>query len=498
MPVVRPYPISSTGSGLSTALTPAVIQMPNSLALVWPSSAVYVSYYVQRRRAVGRYWLMASGYILSNTWVDQSLPDGITSDYRVFGVAANGVATLIATLTGTQAARTWNTAGLDITVAGTYSGGNFQSLVNTAAAIRVSPNIVGDVFIRNVRVRSRGDGIRLGSGTDHYINNVIGFGDHPGVAASQQGSFCIGQTPKGVTLQGALTEGWSFSLLVNGGASTLVQRMVMRGVRAMNMDARQTTAGGYNQVRGGTLAHTFQADNVYKCPEMDIEYNEAIQEYGVGVTEDAFNVYMSSGTAARPYRMRYNLAYGGFPLDGTADPATALGAASGCAFIHDGPNTTDPTNHGFGRVNYNTAIGWANASFALAAGQNMEWDRNEGYTSGWIPNGTGVGSVTMRACNVGMYMANQYPLTAGSFDNLNAHDNSMMHVERPLSANQPGGGTYNNTYSFTGAGTRGNVATVGNVNAAGADQDLSRETTEYMNWWLRASQAGAPMGVTTL
>ena len=492
-------PVSTTGSGLSSALTPAVIQMPNSLVLVWPSNTNYVSYYVQRQRAAGRYWLMASGYLLSNTWVDQALPDGVSCTYRVYGVLSNGSSTLITTLTGTQAARTWNTAGLDITAAGTYSGGNYQSLSNTVAAVRVAANIVGDVFLRNVRVRSRGDGVQLGNNTDHYIQNVIGWADHPGVANSQQGSFVHGSgPPKGVTLQGALTEGWSFGLYVNGGAGVTTQRMVMRGVRSLNMDGRQTTLTGYNQVRGGTLAHTFQADNVYQCPEMDIEYNEAIQEYGVGLTEDAFNIYMSSGTPARPYRMRYNLAYGGYPLDGTADPATAPGAASGCAFIHDGPNTTAATNHGYGRISYNTAIGWANASFAIAAGTNTEWAFNEGYTSGWIPNGTGVGSVTMRACNVGMYMAPQYTVTAGSFNNHNAHDNAILHMERPGSRNQPTN-TYNNTYDFSGQGTtQGNVTTPNNVNAGGADQDLSRETTEYMAWWLRASQAGAPLGVVTL
>jgi len=468
---------------------PALTVNQNSVTLSWPMNPLFVSFRIYRQRG-GRTFLLV-GVTRQPVFTDQRLPDGERARYQVFGVEANGKATLIFDGAGQQEARIWKDEPLAITEGKVYSG-NYRSTDPKVAAVTVAPGVKGWSLL-NTRLRSRGHLVSVSQGSDGLVRNVIGWGDHPGTAGTTTGNFVNAYRPAGLTVEQVDFENVTLGYYVNGGGTQDVRRLAFRRWRSFNMNSRLTSADGYLPVRG-YAGHIFQADHVFYCPEYDVQDGEGIQEYGVGMVEDGISNYVSSGIPSRRFRWENLCIFGMWPFDATAHPDTPEGYNAGCGLmIGDGtapPNATDA--NGYGDVMRNLTIACGNAGIGVGGGSHQDVHHNRDIASGYLPDGVTVNP----GMNVGMYLSSQNGLAAGTFDQNSLRDNASMHWCLPGSKNKPDGGAYNNAFDQSGADpARGNVA-ARNEWLTG-DASVAREHAEHLAWHVQNAAAGVILGAQT-
>jgi hypothetical protein len=488
-PVGKPAAMRRPG-GVAINPDAGILNMPNSLVVVWPLSSAFVAYQIMRQRG-GRLFYTRDT-VSGSTYTDQTLQDGETAAYRVYGISAQGVGTLIFEGTGTQQPRPYQAP---ITVAqGQTVSGNFRSLSPSVPAITV-PAGVTNYRITNFRVAHAGTGISVGANSDGVISNGIGLGLHPGVANSTHGAFVSASRPAGLTVESVDFDQALFGLYVNGQSTTTVKRLIFRKWRGTNMQSLKTASVGYQKARG-YAGHVFQADHCFSIPVYDVEDGECVQEYLVGLDEDAINNYVSSGIASRRGNIRRLCLWGLWPIDGTTAPSTSTGYNYGCGIITDGIQPdADDSKHGQLHIYENLILGSGNAGIGLANGNDVECDHNKIVTSGFLPDGT-----VNRGTNVGLYL-NAY--SGGDVKRTNAHDNQSMCWDRPGSNNKPNPTDYpyNNAYDFSAVGKLGNVQsnnqTYGGYDPYAAVAQFAQEGREHAAWHSSRYQAGTVLGAVT-
>lgn len=173
----------------------------------------------------------------------------------------------------------------------------------------------------------------------------------------------------------------------------------------------QNIDGRISDGQGGYLAQDYfaqfvQLNNVKACPDVEIAWNEIINEPGNSRVADNINIYLSSGTPNRPILIHDNFVRGAYPMD----PASAR--FSGGGIIVDGGAAALADAAAYIKIYDNQVVGTSNHGISIAAGHHIEIVRNRLVSSGLLADGTRVG-----AANVGLYAWNYYKSADTMFSN---------------------------------------------------------------------------------
>lgn len=254
-------------------------------------------------------------------------------------------------------------APLKISAPGTYSG-NYRSYSASVPAIDVYTS--GTVVLENCTVAGPGPLIRVWSETTLVVRNCNGYGE-----GDAPGKFLESANLKSLTMENNYFENVSKGVLVyqfhgRGGASESI-RIV--GNVGRNMGSTQDRASfiQFNQVIG--------------VSNVEIAWNQVLNEPLKSAVEDNINLYNSSGTAASPISVHDNYVQGAYPRD-------LHWSFSGSGMTTDGDGNLQMTPGNI-EAKENTFVSTCNAAMNIAGGSNIRYHHNRMVSSSQLPDGSG-------------------------------------------------------------------------------------------------------------
>lgn len=361
-------------------------------------------------------------------------------------------------------------APIVISKGGTYSGNWASSDPNVPA---VTVTTTAPVTIVDCRVRGPGHLISsLVTGSSITVRNCAGLGLPAAVAGKQPGRFInLWQPGKLVAEYNTLTSTGGI-YVSSGGASA--QGVTVRYNKAVNIEGRLSDgAGGYSTTQFVTRQF-IQLNALRAAPNVEIAWNQIVNEPWKSRVEDNISVYMSSGTAASPMLIHDNYVQGAYP----ADPVNQT--FSGGGIITDGSTTSSTYVVDYVSIYNNQVVATSNYGLAIAAGRHVVIRNNRAISSGLLPDGRRI-----RSANVGAYLWGQpADIAAGTFKN-NAVTNNYLGWMNAAAALNP--------YWFPSCS--GTNTCAGNARAPSA-VTRPMEAAELASWNSKLATAGIKPGST--
>ncbi|HEX4589496.1 MAG TPA: hypothetical protein VH120_06180, partial [Gemmataceae bacterium] len=378
-----------------------------------------------------------------------------------------------------------------ITAGGTYTG-DWQSLDPNVPAITIAT--AAPVVLENCHIQGRST---LISCTVPHANVTIrdcwGYGLNPNVAGKAAGRFADIENFSNVVIENNDLEGTGGIWLLNyNGDHTAADTVKVLRNRAHNIDGRESDGhGGYlayntETVNGVTkdgyeYRQFFQMDKVLDVPNMEIAWNEVINDPGLSRVEDNINIYESRGTPTSHLKVHDNYIRGAYTIKpGQASYSDATGSydwsfSGGGILLGDGDTTNPALVPGYADVFNNEIVDTTNYGVAIAGGHDQSIYNNRVISSGVLGDGTWV-----TAQNVGAYIWDSYHLGSSVFYNNVGSGNQSGWVNQPT-------GARNDWWVPGAASWTGNVHWSGTVTAA-------TETAEYAYWQNKLSANGVTLG----
>jgi hypothetical protein len=303
---------------------------------------------------------------------------------------------------------------LTITRGGTYSGGEYEGVaIDTAEP----------VVMENMTLRAgRGGGHLI---TSHYrranvvICNVRGYGANPNVAGKATGRFASLEGFANVVVENCLLEGTAgIYLLDYAGDRTGNNTIKILRNRATNIDGRKSDGrGGYlpGGEQAAELVQFVQFDKVRAVADVEIAWNEVVNEPFKSRVEDVISIYLSSGTKDSPIKIHDNFMRGAYPLDPATEDFSGGGIMLGDGVAKDSPGG-DPA---FVEAFDNQVLDTTNYGIAISAGHDCTMYRNRIVSAGLLPDGR----TKIAAQNVGAYVWDSYKAGKDRFYNNGGRDN---------------------------------------------------------------------------
>jgi hypothetical protein len=365
---------------------------------------------------------------------------------------------------------------LVISQGGTYTG-NWESLDATVPAVQVKTS--EPVIIDNANIRARGHLITANfTRANVTVRNTRGLGLHPNVAGRAKGRFLQAEEFNNLRVEKCdftSTSGMYFRAWRGTLASETIKIL---GNRARNIDGRKADASGGYDPAANSYVQFVQFNDVRSIPNVEIAWNEVINEPFVSRVEDNISIYKSSGASStNPIRIHDNFIQGGYPTD----PLTQSYSGGGI-MLSDGSSTTVADACGYVHAYGNVVISTTNYGIAISSGHDNLAYNNRIVSSGRLPDGR-----IPQAQNVGLYVWDLHDNTQyGTFFNNVARDNQINWTKINPSTGTVGennwwlpdceSGTCTNNQNMTGVAT------------------LDDEATEHTNWLARVAQQGIKLG----
>ncbi|RSK29823.1 hypothetical protein [Hymenobacter metallilatus] len=282
-----------------------------------------------------------------------------------------GGATLL--ISATCALRPAQEAVLVIREGGTYSG-RYESVSSDQACIRVETT--EPVILDGCELRGPGPLIDATTGGSQLIvRNCRAYGASPTADNRAQGRFL--EVNDGVSLlaennylehtAGILVYRWQ-------GDGSAGQSITVRLNQARNIDGRFRNGGG-------AKVSFLQLNEIHGLGNIDISWNEVINEPDQSLVEDNINLHNSSGTPSSPLRVHHNYIQGAYPVPATAPTFTGSGITT------DGDATSAQLTTAYVEAFANTVVSTGNAGMNIAAGHHNHFHHNRIVTSGLLPDG---------------------------------------------------------------------------------------------------------------
>ncbi len=273
-------------------------------------------------------------------------------------------------------------APITITKGGTYTGAWESTDADTPA---VTVNTSEPVVIENCRIRSAGEGVSSYSQHANLtVRGCVGEGLTPSVAGKRKGAFVAVGVFESVVVENNLADGFGTGVrALNYGpdVSKTGQRLTVRYNIFRNIDGRTSDGqGGYSSDPLGTGGNAVGL-NTLRSANVEIAWNEIVNQPGKSRVEDIISTYESSGTPQNPIHIHDNYVQGGY----ATDPAAEVNY-SGCGMqIGDAANKDDV---GYTHIHDNQVINFENCGIGLSAGHDNEIDHNRIISALTTPDGS--------------------------------------------------------------------------------------------------------------
>jgi NPCBM/NEW2 domain len=370
---------------------------------------------------------------------------------------------------------------LVITKGGTYSG-NWEGQDANRPVISIQTS--DPVIIENSNIRGRGD---LIAGYYHNrvtVRNVRGYELNPNFARKSAGNSVVLADPYNVSIENNYFEGTNgiyilrFAGNSNAGETIKILRNKMKNINGRPSDGNNgwIATEGYDK-----HPHAIQFNQIQKVPNVDIAWNEVINEPFKSLVEENFNFYISSGTSNSPILVHDNYIQGGY----NALPDTNPNYSGGGIAVGDGLSD-NPDKSGNINVYNNQIVGTTNEGMALAGGFSNKIYSNRVISSGLLPDGRKI-----LAANIGIYVwdhlgANKkFP---GVFGN-----NVMSNNYAAWTKHSSNGSSFSNGFWTPDCGVN-NTSCTGNV--VGPIATLDTEKQEYQAWLKKVASNSQVVGPT--
>jgi hypothetical protein len=323
---------------------------------------------------------------------------------------------------------------ITITKGGTYSG-TWESFDRTPAVVIATKE---PVIIENSTIRSRGN--LIASGASHLnltIRKTSGYGLNPNVAGVTPGRFLDVEEFNNIVVEECYLEGTSGIHLLNyWGDRTAGNTIKIRRNTVRNIDGRKSNgAGGYMDFNtrfrisdngredGFTLVQFVQLNKVNGVGNIEIAWNDIVNEAGKSRVEDNISIYNSSGTKTSPIRVHDNYIQGAYtikPWEANSSNATYRydWGYSGGGILVDGKGVTASQDPAWVQIYGNQVVSTTNYGIAIAAGHDSIFYNNRAVSSGKLSDGR-----TIAAQNVGYYIWDSYKKGSTRFFNNRGQDN---------------------------------------------------------------------------
>lgn len=278
------------------------------------------------------------------------------------------------TITGSELPPVTYSPAIVISTGGTYTG-NWENYDPAKAAVLITTT--APVTLINCRVRGVGKLISsLNTGTQLTVKNCIGLGLPANTAGVQPGRFINLWQPASLVAENNTLISTGGIYVSSGGYTS--QSLTVRYNKALNIEGRWSDGkGGYSKSPTEFSARQFfQANGVRATPNIEVAWNEIINEPSKSRVEDNINIYLSSGTSTSPMLIHDNYIQGAYP----ADPLTQ--SFSGGGIITDGGTSNLAEATGYVKVYDNQIIGTSNYGLGIPCGHDVTMTNNRVLSSG--------------------------------------------------------------------------------------------------------------------
>ncbi|WP_310392831.1 hypothetical protein, partial [Hymenobacter sp.] len=265
-------------------------------------------------------------------------------------------------------------APITISKGGTYTG-NYRSNDSSTPAITIATT--EPVVLQNCTLVGPDVLIYAPSqNTDLTVRECSGYGTTPTVDNKERGAFLYMLKGKNLVMEhnylernrGVVLDRW-----MGNGASN--QTVRIRYNRVLNL------IGSYRNNPQQGFSNFVILNTIPGVANIDISWNQVINQPNQSKVEDNINFSDSGGTPASPARVHDNYVQGAYPI-----PATSPNF-SGTGFTTDGHGYTLAVSTGFLEVDNNQFVSTCNGAINIAAGHDVNVHHNRVVTSGYLSTG---------------------------------------------------------------------------------------------------------------
>ncbi|TGE29295.1 Ig-like domain-containing protein [Hymenobacter metallicola] len=261
-------------------------------------------------------------------------------------------------------------APITITQGGTYTG-NFKSTNSRVPCITIQTT--QPVIIENCILAGAGDLILANAGGYNLtVRNNRGYGLQQSIDNERHGRFLEVNSAKSVTVENNYFEHTTgIAIYMWSGDGSPAQTLKVRRNMAKNIDGRYRNGGG-------TFCNFLSANKVANLANVEVAWNQVVNEPNNSLVEDNINFYNSGGTAQSPINVHDNYVQGAYPYPATGNAFTGTG------MIIDG---TGDSQQGYLDAMNNQFVSTCNSAMNIAGGHHVRFNNNRMVTSGLLPNG---------------------------------------------------------------------------------------------------------------
>ncbi|MDO7852495.1 Ig-like domain-containing protein [Hymenobacter convexus] len=355
---------------------------------------------------------------------------------------------------------------ITITQGGTYTG-NYRSTDSSTPAVTIATS--SPVTLQGCIIVGPGDLIQAnGTPGDITVLNSQAFGTTPTQDNRYRGRFIAATNAKNIRAENNYLEHTTgFTIYQFSGDGSASQTVRILRNRVLDIDGRTRN--------GGTQGANFVGLNtVRNTANIEIAWNQVINEPNQSSVEDNINFYNSGGTSQSPALVHDNYVQGAYPY-----PATS-GTFSGTGMTTDGDGVASANlTASFVNAYNNQFISTCNAGMNIAAGHDISYYNNRIVTSAMLPDGTALPAVY---AGTAVFNGNQAP--SSIFYNNTIHDNTIGY-------RSPG---YSNPYADRHDESNGACSSCTNTTHLPNPITVSVEQNELTLWQQKLTQNNVTLG----
>ncbi len=227
-------------------------------------------------------------------------------------------------------------------------------------------------------------------GADVTVQGCTAEGLDPGQAGRARGEFIAAVFPSRLVVENNTWQHTRGIGIIGDNTFGNAKEIKILRNRVRNLDGRVSPGEPCNKKnfphvgdKGDCNSNFVSLNGLLKVPDMEIGWNELIDDPGQSSGEDHISLYNASGTPGYPLSVHDNYIQGAYP----AQPDTMSGY-SGTGINSDGDGVADAAHStGDVKISGNAIVSADNAGIGAAAGHDIEISDNRVVSSGLLPGG---------------------------------------------------------------------------------------------------------------